>query len=61
MLAIELLGLDYPQIKNIILNGFKSAFIPYKDRVRLINKILAEIDDLEEAELKTRVKVKENL
>jgi adenosine deaminase len=61
MLAIELLGLDYPQIKNIILNGFKSAFIPYKERVRLINKILAEIDELEEAELKTKVKVKENL
>lgn len=61
MLAIELLGLDYPQIKNIILNGFKSAFIPYKERVRMINQILAEIDELEEAELKTKVKVKENL
>ncbi len=61
MLAIELLGLDYPQIKNIILNGFKSAFIPYKERVRLINRILTEIDDLEETELKTKVKVKENL
>lgn len=61
MLAIELLGLDYPQIKNIVLNGFKSAFIPYKERVRMINQILAEIDDLEEKELKTKVKVKENL
>lgn len=61
MLAIELLGLDYLQIKNILLNGFKSAFIPYKDRVRLINKILTEIDELEEAELKTRIKVKESL
>jgi len=61
MLAIELLGLDYPHIKNIILNGFKSAFIPYKERVRLINQILQEIDELEEAELKTKVKVKENL
>ncbi len=61
MLAIELLGLDYPQVKNIILNGFKSAFIPYKERVRLINQILTEIDDLEEAELKTKIKVKESL
>lgn len=61
MLAIELLGLDYPQIKNIVLNGFKSAFLPYKERVRLINKILAEIEELEVTELKTKVKVKENL
>jgi len=61
MLAIELLGLDYPHIKNIILNGFKSAFIPYKERVQMINRILVEIDELEEAELKTKIKVKENL
>ncbi len=61
MLAIELLGLEYTQIKNIILNGFKSAFIPYKERVRLINKILKEIDELEEAELKTKIVVAENL
>ncbi|HOD18468.1 MAG TPA: adenosine deaminase [Candidatus Cloacimonadota bacterium] len=61
MRAIELLGLDYPQIKNIILNGFKSAFLPYKERVKLINQILTEIDEMEEAELKTKVKVKENL
>jgi len=29
--------------------------------VRLINQILKEIDEIEEQELKTRVKVKENL
>jgi len=48
-------------VKYIILNGFKSAFLPYKERVRLINQILKEIDEIEEQELKTRVKVKENL
>ncbi|HQP33490.1 MAG TPA: adenosine deaminase, partial [Candidatus Cloacimonas sp.] len=61
MLAINELGLDYPTVKYIILNGFKSAFLPYKERVRLINQILKEFDDIEEQELKTRVKVKENL
>ncbi|MDD4100726.1 MAG: adenosine deaminase [Candidatus Cloacimonetes bacterium] len=61
MLAIDKLGLDYATVKNVILNGFKSAFLPYKERVRLINTTLKEIEDIEEAELKTKVKVKENL
>ena len=61
MLAIEKLGLDYSTVKNVILNGFKSAFMPYKERVRLINQTLKEIEDIEEAELKTKIKVKENL
>ncbi len=61
MLAIELLGLDYATVKYVILNGFKSAFLPYKERVRLINDTLREFDEIEETELKTRVKVKENL
>jgi len=61
MLAIELLGLEYATIKYVILNGFKSAFLPYKERVRLINDTLKEFEEIEEAELKTKVKVKENL
>ncbi len=61
MLAIELLGLDYATVKYVILNGFKSAFLPYKERVRLINETLKEFDEIEESELKTKIKVKENL
>lgn len=61
MLAINKLGLDYATVKNVILNGFKSAFMPYKERVRLINHTLREIEEIEEAELKTKVIVKENL
>ncbi|HRX76026.1 MAG: adenosine deaminase [Candidatus Cloacimonetes bacterium] len=61
MLAIDKLGLDYSTVKNVILNGFKSAFMPYKERVRLINQTLKDIEDIEEAELKTKIKVKENL
>lgn len=61
MLAINELGLDYPTVKNVILNGFKSAFIPYKERVRLINQILDEFEKIEEAELKTKMAFKENL
>ncbi|HOZ00732.1 MAG TPA: adenosine deaminase [Candidatus Syntrophosphaera sp.] len=61
MLAIDELKLDYPTIKYVILNGFKSAFLPYKERVRLINDTLRELEEIEENELKTKVKVKENL
>ncbi len=61
MLAVNELKLDYPTLKYVILNGFKSAFLPYKERVRLINETLREFDEIEEQELKTRVKVKENL
>lgn len=61
MLAIELFDLDYPVVKNLVLNGFKSAFIPYKQRARLINETLKEIDLIEEEELKTKIKIKENL
>ena len=48
-------------IKNVILNGFKSAFLPYKERVRLINETLRELEELEKSELKTTIKMKENL
>lgn len=61
MLAINELKLDYSTIKYVILNGFKSAFLPYKERVRLINETLKEFEEIEESELKTKVKVKENL
>lgn len=61
MLAINELKLDYPTIKYVILNGFKSSFLPYKERVRLINQTLRELDEIEDSELKTRVKVEESL
>jgi adenosine deaminase len=61
MLAINELGLEYATVKYVILNGFKSAFLPYKERVRLINQTLKEFEEIEESELKTKVKVKENL
>jgi adenosine deaminase len=61
MLAIEELGLDYTDIKNVIINGFKSAFIPYRERVVLLNKALAEMEILEEEELKGKIKLADNI
>lgn len=61
MLAIKELKLSYEEIKNIIINGYKSAFIPYKERVQLINSALNEMDDLEEKILNGKIKIEEKI
>ncbi len=61
MLAINELNLSYQEIKNIIINGYKSAFIPYKERVKLINEALNEIDELEEKVLNEKIKIEEKI
>ncbi len=61
MIAVKELGLDYADIKNVIINGFKSAFIPYRERVVLLNKALAEMEKLEEEELKGKIKLTDNI
>jgi len=55
------LGFEYEDIKNIIINGFKSAFIPYKARVKLINAALEEFEKIEESELKKKIKLEETI
>ncbi|MCB5266178.1 MAG: adenosine deaminase [Candidatus Cloacimonetes bacterium] len=47
MLAIENFGWDFPCVKRVILNGFKSAFLPYQEGVDLINQTLKELDKIE--------------
>jgi adenosine deaminase len=61
MIAINELGLGYPEVKNIIINGFKSAFISYRDRVVLLNKALAEMETLEEIELEGKIRIEEKI
>ena len=61
MLAINGLKIDYSEVKNIIISGFKSAFVPYRERVILINNALAEMEALEEAELKRKIKIEEKI
>ena len=46
MIGINEFGLSYEEVKNIIINGYKSAFIPYKERVELINEALKEMKEL---------------
>ena len=61
MIAIDELGLDYAEIKNIIINGFKSSFLPYREKVRLLNTVLKELEMLEEAELQGKIKIEEKI
>lgn len=61
MLATRHLDLDYLQIKNIIINGFKSSFQPYREKVQLLKAALAEMDHIEETTVKGRIRVEENI
>ncbi|MEA1971767.1 MAG: adenosine deaminase [Candidatus Cloacimonadota bacterium] len=61
MLAIEKLGFSYENIKDIVINGFKSSFLPYKEKVRLINAALKEMEELEELELKKKITREEKI
>ena len=60
-LGINELGLSYKEIKNIIINGYKSAFIPYKERVELINNALKEMEELEENFLQEKIVIEEKI
>ncbi len=59
MLAIEKLGWTYEEVKKVIINGFKSAFIPYRERVILLNRALREMEELEQTDLKKKIDIEE--
>lgn len=45
MLAIERLGFSADDIKYLILNGFKSAFLPFQEKIKMIKEITKEMED----------------
>ena len=45
MLAIEKFGFTANDIKYLILNGFKSAFLPFHQKIILIKQITKELED----------------
>ncbi len=61
MLAIELLDLSYEDVKNLIINGFKSSFYPYNKKVKILNDALLEMKMLEKAELKKTITIEEKI
>jgi adenosine deaminase len=44
--AVEAFGLGIADVRKVVLNGFKSAFLPMKKKVMLFTRILDEIDGL---------------
>ncbi len=45
MLAIKEFNFTPDELKYLILNGFKSAFLPLKDKVKIIKRITKEMED----------------
>ena len=45
-LAVEAYDLDEDAVLGMVMNGFKSAFLPLDEKVRLIDRILAEFRSL---------------
>lgn len=52
MLTIEHFNFNYKQIKNLIINGFKSSFLPYREKTIMLNTILEELAEIEIQEMK---------
>jgi len=46
-LAAKHLGFDLEDIKNVITDGFKSAFLPKRERSQMLAKVTAELDKFE--------------
>ena len=42
--VISLYGLTARELRNLILNGFKAAFIPYQERKVLLEEVSRELD-----------------
>ncbi len=43
----EHLGFTWPEIKDLVIYGFKSSFLSYREKVRHINSAIDEIRDIE--------------
>lgn len=49
--AVETFDLDIWQVRQLILNGFKSAFLPFHERQALLRRISEQLDQLIDDEL----------
>ncbi len=46
MIAIERYGFRKDDVREVVLNGFKSAFLPYHEKKRMIKSVLDELEAL---------------
>jgi len=44
--AVRTFGLSPYQVKRIVISGFKSAFLPYAQKARLLRQVIVEIDNV---------------
>lgn len=52
--AVETFDLDIWQVRQLILNGFKSAFLPFHERQALLRRISEQLDQLIDDELRAQ-------
>jgi adenosine deaminase len=45
-LATRLFGLTPIDLRNLLINGFKSAFIPFQEKVEMMKRVIPEMDAL---------------
>jgi adenosine deaminase len=46
MTAVETFDLGVEEVKQLVINGFKSAFLPFHERQIILRKISHEIDSI---------------
>ncbi len=46
MIAVERYGFTKEDIKDIVINGFKSGFLPYHEKRQMLKSILQELEEL---------------
>ncbi len=57
MIAHKQFNFDYKKVKNLIINGFKSSFLPYRDKSLILSHILDEIGEIEKEFSKSDEKI----
>ena len=57
MKAVETFDLTAHDMKQLIINGFKSAFSPFHERQKMLRKISRELDELIDHELAARAHI----
>ena len=45
-LAVKTYGLTALDLRNIIINGFKSAFLPLGEKVEMLRSAIVEMDEI---------------
>lgn len=46
LLAAQVFDFDAHDLANLIINGFKSAFLPHNKKTRLLKSVIAELDEI---------------